>query len=81
MHFQAHAADGAPPSEANKQLAEMRKALGEKEKEIDALSKARAKAEADVRAAQGEAERLLQVMQMGQEEQFAKDKTIMELQE
>lgn len=31
--------------------------------------------------AQGETERLLQLMQMSQEEQFAKDKTIMELQE
>lgn len=77
----SHAADGAPPSEANKQLAELRRALGEKEKEMEALYKERAKAESDAKAAQSETERLLQVMQMGQEEQFAKDKTIKDLQE
>lgn len=79
--FQAQAMDGAAPSEATKQLAEMRSVLGEREKEMEALHKAREKAEADVKAAQGETERLLQVIQMGQDEQFAKDKTIKELQE
>lgn len=48
---------------------------------MDALRKEREKAAADASAAQAETERLLQVMQMGQEEQFAKDKTIKELQE
>lgn len=79
--LQSQAADGAPPSEANKQLAELRRALGEREKEMETLYKAREKAETDAKAAQSETERLLQVMQMGQEEQFAKDKTIKDLQE
>ena len=61
-------------AEANQQLAELRKALGERENQLDSLKKERDKA-------QSETERLLQLMQMGQEEQFSKDKTIMELQE
>lgn len=59
----------------------MRRALGDKEKEIEALQKAREHAESEVKNAQSETERLLQLMQMAQEEQFAKDKTIKELQE
>jgi len=61
-------------AEANQQLAELRKALGTRESQMDNAMKERDKA-------QSETERLLQLMQMGQEEQFAKDKTIMELQE
>lgn len=59
----------------------MRRALGDKEKEMEALQKAREQAEAEAKNAQSETERLLQLMQMAQEEQFAKDKTIKELQE
>ena len=59
----------------------MRRALGDKEKEIEALQKARVQAEAESKNAQSETERLLQLMQMAQEEQFAKDKAIKELQE
>lgn len=59
----------------------MRRALGDKEKEIEALQKAREQAAAEAKNAQSETERLLQLMQMAQEEQFAKDKTIKELQE
>lgn len=59
----------------------MRRALGDKEKEIEALQKAREQAESEVKNAQSETERLLQLMQMAQEEQFTKDKTIKELQE
>ncbi|KAK8407055.1 hypothetical protein O3P69_001991 [Scylla paramamosain] len=77
----AQTADGATPSEATKQLSEMRRALGDKEKEIEALQKAREHAESEVKNAQSETERLLQLMQMAQEEQFAKDKTIKELQD
>lgn len=77
----AHAADGVPPSESAKQVADLRRALGEREKELDALHKAREKCAAEAATAQAEAERLLQLMQIGQEEQFAKDKTIKELQE
>lgn len=79
--LQAQTADGAAPSEATKQLSEMRRALGDKEKEIEAVQKAREQAENEVKNAQSETERLLQLMQMAQEEQFAKDKTIKELQE
>lgn len=78
---QAQTADGAAPSEATKQLSEMRKALGDKEKETETLQKALEKAESESKNAQSETERLLQLMQMAQEEQFAKDKTIKELQE
>lgn len=81
IYPQAQTADGAAPSEATKQLSEMRRALGDKEKEIEALQKAREHAESEVKNAQSETERLLQLMQMAQEEQFAKDKTIKELQE
>lgn len=77
----AQTADGATPSEATQQLSEMRRALGDKEKEIEALQKAREHAESEVKNAQSETERLLQLMQMAQEEQFTKDKTIKELQE
>ena len=68
-------------SEASQQLTELRRALGERETQLDALKKDRDKAVAENRTTQSETERLLQLMQMGQEEQFAKDKTIMELQE
>jgi golgin subfamily B member 1 len=61
------AAAGAGPGAAGKQLAE-------KDSEIKQLKE-------DSQRAQSETERLLQLMQMTQEEQFAKDKTIMELQE
>lgn len=54
--------------------AQMAKQLAERETEIKKLK------EDSVRA-QSETERLLQLMQMTQEEQFAKEKTIMELQE
>ena len=57
----------APAGAASKQLAE-------KDSEIKQLKE-------DSHRAQSETERLLQLMQMTQEEQFAKDKTIMELQE
>lgn len=50
------------------------KQLAEKDSEIKQLKE-------DSQRAQSETERLLQLMQMTQEEQFAKDKTIMELQE
>lgn len=50
------------------------KQIAEKDSEIKQLKE-------DSRRAQSETERLLQLMQMTQEEQFAKDKTIMELQE
>ncbi len=50
------------------------KQLAEKDSEIKQLKE-------DSHRAQSETERLLQLMQMTQEEQFAKDKTIMELQE
>ena len=58
----------------NQDSAQIRKQIAEKETEIKKLK------EDSVRA-QSETERLLQLMQMTQEEQFAKDKTIMELQE
>ena len=70
-----------PPSEANRQLSEMRKMLGERDQQLEALAKDRDAAVKEKNMAQSEAERLLQVMQMGQEEQFDKDKTIRELQE
>ena len=50
------------------------KQLAEKDSEIKQLKE-------DSHRAQSETERLLQLMQMTQEEQFTKDKTIMELQE
>lgn len=50
------------------------KQIAEKDSEIKQLKE-------DSQRAQSETERLLQLMQMTQEEQFAKDKTIMELQE
>jgi hypothetical protein len=53
---------------------QLRKQIGDKESEIK-------KWKEESQKAQGETERLLQLMQMSQEEQFAKDKTIMELQE
>lgn len=51
-----------------------KKQLGEKDLEIKQLKEQNQRA-------QSETERLLQLMQMSQEEQFSKDKTIMELQE
>lgn len=68
-------------NEASQQVAELRRALGERENQLDSLKKERDKAVSENRATQSETERLLQLMQMGQEEQFTKDKTIMELQE
>lgn len=73
--------EGMTGSEASQQLAELRRALGERENQLDALKMQHDKAVSENRTAQSETERLLQLMQMGQEEQFAKDKTIMELQE
>lgn len=56
------------------QVEQTRKQLSEKEAQVSKLKE-------EAQRAQGEMERLLQLMQMSQEEQFAKDKTIMELQE
>ena len=69
--FQQRSAEGGGGGEAALQL---KKQLTEKEAELQKLKE-------DGQRAHNETERLLQLMQMSQEEQFAKDKTIMELQE
>ena len=64
---------GAGPA-SGPEAAQWKKQLTEKETELQ-------KVKDESQRAQNEMERLLQLMQMSQEEQFAKDKTIMELQE
>ena len=58
----------------NHDSGQFKKQIDEKEIEIKQLKEQNQRA-------QSETERLLQLMQMTQEEQFSKDKTIMELQE
>lgn len=65
---------GAPAGGESQDSGQFRKQINEKETEIKQLKEQNQRA-------QSETERLLQLMQMTQEEQFSKDKTIMELQE
>jgi len=64
----------AGTTQGNQDSTHFNKQIGEKESEIKQLKEQNQRA-------QSETERLLQLMQMSQEEQFSKDKTIMELQE
>ena len=54
---------------------------GNSSAELAALQKELSQLREENKKAQAESERLLHLMQMSQEEQFAKDKTIKELQE
>ena len=56
-------------------------AVGELNKKLAEAEKSYEKAQEEVKHLQGEMERLLQLVQMSQEEQNAKERTIMELQQ
>lgn len=60
---------------------ELNKKLTETQKELDALTKAYQEAKEESQRATTETERLLQLVQMSQEEQNSKEKTIMDLQQ